>query len=95
MRSGTEAVNPMGSRRLVQGRWVAGAEGDFGSEHKGSRGGVTGEGKGREEEGGLMNQLSFVVQMLLETVTAHEACDWWPGLNCKVHFRRMAVAARL
>lgn len=27
---------------------------------------------------GLMNQLfAFVVQMLLETVTAREACDWW------------------
>lgn len=39
--------------------------------------------------------LSFVVQMLLATVTAEEARDWWAGLNCKVHFRLMAVAARL
>lgn len=48
-----------------------------------------------EEGGGLMNQLSFVVQMLLATVTAEEARDWWAGLNCKVHFSLMAVAARL
>lgn len=34
-----------------------------------------------------MNQLvSFVVQMLLVTVMAEEACDWLSGLNCKVHF---------
>lgn len=39
--------------------------------------------------------LSFVVQMLLATVMAREAHDWWAGLNCKVHFRLMAVAARL
>lgn len=31
--------------------------------------------------------------MLLATVTAQEAGDWWAGLNCKVHFRLMAVAA--
>ena len=75
-------------------------EGIFGSEHKGRRGGVTEEGEGRGGEGrkrGLMNQLvfSFVVQMLLVTVTAKEACDWWAGLNCKVHLGLMAVATRL
>lgn len=32
----------------------------------------------REGGSGLMNQLvAFVVQMLLETVTARETCDWW------------------
>lgn len=47
--------------------------------------------------GMLMNQLvfSFVVQMLLATVTAREASDWWTGLKCKVHLRLMAVAAGL
>lgn len=55
------------------------------------------QGKGSEGKGGRrsMNQLPFVVQMLLATVTAGEARDWWAGLNCKVHFRLMAVAARL
>lgn len=54
------------------------------------------EGKG--SEGGGVDEsasLPFVVQMLLATVTAGETCDWWAGLNCKVHFRLMAVAARL
>lgn len=55
-----------------------------GSEAKGRRGGV-------DESASL----SFVVQMLLATVTAEEARDWWADLNCKVHFRLMAVAARL
>lgn len=64
------------------------------------------EGKGSEGrprwgwsvEGGEVDEsasLAFVVQMLLVTVTAEEARDWWSGLNCKVHFRLMAVAARL
>lgn len=35
----------------AKGRRVAGVEGDFGSEHKGSRGGVTVEGMGSEGEG--------------------------------------------
>lgn len=35
----------------VGGRQVTGVEGDFGSEHKGKRGGVAVEGKGREGEG--------------------------------------------
>lgn len=86
-------------------------EGDFGSEHKGRRGGVTVEGKGterREEQGwgvfvcvcvggGVMNQLASLLlckcyQSLLRQGRAH---DWWAGLNCKVHFWLMAVAARL
>lgn len=37
--------------------------------------------------------LAFVVQMLLVTVTREEARDWWSGLNCKVHFRLMAVCS--
>lgn len=41
----------------AEGRKVTGVEGDFGSEHKGRRGGVTVEGKGSEVVGGLMNQL--------------------------------------
>lgn len=54
------------------------------------------EGKGRGQRGvDDSASLPFVVQMLLVTVTAEEACDWWAGLNCKVHFKRMAVAARL
>lgn len=44
----------MAARRLVQrGGGVTGVEGDFGSEHKGKRGGVTVEGKGSEGRGGL------------------------------------------
>lgn len=49
------------------------------------------EGGGGDESASL----SFVVQMLLATVVAREAHDWWAGLNCKVHFRLMAAAARL
>lgn len=53
------------------------------------------KGKGVKWGGGDESaSLSFVVQMLLATVTAEEARDWWAGLNCKVHFRLMAVAAR-
>lgn len=62
-------------------------EGDFGSEHKGRRGGRERErsrggeesGMGEKEKGGvLMNQLvvAFVVQMSPGTVAAIEACDW-------------------
>lgn len=72
-------------------------EGDFESEHKGRRGGVMVEGKG-SKGGGVVDEsacLSFVVQMLLVTVKAGEAHDWWVGLNCKVHLRLMAVSGRL
>lgn len=63
------------------------------------------EGKGRGEGGRVAvvvcggvdesASLSFVVQMLLATVMAERPCDWSAGLNCKVHFRLMAAAARL
>lgn len=59
--------------------------------HRGrERGGRRSGGGGGVDESA---RLSFVVQMLLATVTAQEARDWWAGLNCKVHFK--AVAARL
>ena len=47
-----------------------------------------GKGAGSEGGGGVDESasLSFVVQMLLATVTAQQARDWWAGLNCKVHF---------
>lgn len=81
----------------AEGRRVTGVAGDFGSKHKDKRGGVTEEGKGSKggEEVGCESVVSFVVQMLLETVTAKVACDWWAGLNCKVHLGLMAVASRL
>lgn len=47
----TEAVNPMGTRRLVQmGGGSQGWKGIFGSQHKSRRGGVRVEGKGVEGE---------------------------------------------
>lgn len=53
----------------ANGRQVTGVEGDFGFQHKGKRGGVTVEGKGREGEGcggeavgwGVMNQLACLL----------------------------------
>lgn len=52
-------------------RRVTGVEGDFEFEHKGRRGGVTVVGKGSEGGGGSdESDFSFVVQMLLATVTA-------------------------
>lgn len=51
-------------------RRVTGVEGDFEFEHKGRRGGVTVVGKGSEGGGSDESDFSFVVQMLLATVTA-------------------------
>lgn len=65
----------------AEGRRVTGVEEDFGSKHKGSRGGVMVEGKGegrRRGGGGESASLSFVVQMLLGTVMAEEA-SWLVG----------------
>lgn len=59
-----DAVNPVGTRRLVQRRRrVTGVEGDFGFEHKGRRGGVTvvGKGSGVGGWGGMMNQISLLL----------------------------------
>lgn len=91
MRVGPVALHPEGHEEITgEGRRVRAVEGDFGSQHKSRRGGVTGEGErepsrvGWEREGGVpMNQLvvSFVVQMSPGTVAAIELCDWWAGFK--------------